>query len=318
MRHFHLFQHNSGINKAETTRKFSSSALLLISLSLCLLLAACGDEAQADREATVSALGRAVVLTATAAADDALSPGDLLATAESAAAEALATSSAVSAEATETAVTATAAAAALPPTSESPPPPAQPGALSPADIGAELAVYGLDPSAGDIVWLQPEVVLAGEGLQRFQPDSPLTAVPLQNFVLTANIVLSAPATACGFALRASNLEQLTDQHLLLVGQTAPEPLSFQTWQAGALSPNDVDGVVLANPVDADPQFNLAGVNRLAVVVQNETFTVYTNGIQVAEFTPLTQLEAGLTALAVVGEGGTAVCRFANSWLWLPR
>ena len=294
--------------------KFSLSPLLLISLSLCLLLAACGDEAQADREATVSALGQAVVLTATAAADEALSPGDLLATAESAAAEALATISAISAEATETALTA----AALPPAPESPPPPAQPGALSPADIGAELALYGLDPSAGDLVWLQPEVVLAGESLQQFQPDSPLTAVPLQNFVLTADIVLSAPATACGFALRASNLEQLTDQHLLLVGQTAPEPLSFQTWQAGALSPNDVDGVVMANPVDADPQFNLTGVNRLAVVVQDESFTVYTNGTQVAEFTPLTQLEAGLTALAVVGEGGTAVCHFANSWLWAPR
>jgi hypothetical protein len=291
---------------------------LLIALSLLLLLVACTSSPQADREATVAALGQAVVQTATAAADEDVSPQDLLATAEAAATQAVSTIAAFSTEVAAAAVTATALAAAAPPTAEPPPagtpPSPQLVEISSEAVEAELALYGVDPAAGALVWFEPVALLQGPGLQQFQPDSPLTAVPLQDFVITANIIMGGQAAGCGFSLRADDLEQLSSQHLLIIGSSDPGPLLLQTWQDAALAPDPERGVAFASPFATDPNFSLepGAANRLAVVAQGETFTVYSNGVLVAEFSPLVQLEAGLVALAGTGEAG---CRFENIWLW---
>jgi hypothetical protein len=316
MRHLHLFQPSFDVNKASKQGRFSCPPLLYVSLVLCLLLVACGGEATADREATVDALGRAVVLTATAAADEDVSSQDLQATAEAAATEAVSTIVAVSAEATEAAVTATAEADAQPPTPPPAPPPTGPGELSPDEIGAELVLYGVDPEAADLVWLQPDVVLAGAGLQRFQPGGPVAAVPLADFVLAADISRQNEGSACGFSLRADDLSQISAQHLLLIGLG---PLRLETWQDGDLSPDGFRGVTFTEASN-DPQFSLepGAVNRLAVVARGETFTVYSNGVEVMAVNPLTQFEAGLVALAVFSEEGVGACHFTNSGLWMLR
>jgi hypothetical protein len=290
---------------------------LLVTLSLWLLVA-CTGSPQADREATVAALGRAVVQTATAAADEDVSAQDLLVTAEAAATQAVATIAAFSTEVAAAAVTATALAAAAPPTPEPPPigtPPSPlAGEISAAAVDAELALYSVDPAAGLLVWFEPVALLEGPGLQQFQPDSPLAAVPVQDFVLTADILMDDQTTGCGFSWHADDLEQLSAQQLLLLGPGEPGPLLLQTWQGAALAPDPQQGVAFADPATADPLFSLeAGAsNRLAVVAQAETFTVYSNGTLVAEFSPLVQLDAGLVALAGISQSG---CRFANIWLW---
>ena len=318
MKNSHLFQPTSNRSK---TGQFSPSPplpLFLLLLFLSLSLTACGGEANSDREATVTALGQAVILTATAEAEDEETPRDLLVTAEAAATEIVATIAAVSAEATATVLAATAEAAAYTPTPPpSLPPPADPDApLSPAEIGGELLHYGFDPTAGELIWLHPDVILAGQGLTRFQPGAPLTTIPLQNFVLTADVMLAAPGSACGFAFHANDLTQIGDQQLLLLGPAEQGSLVLQSWQGGAFTP---DAVLFANPFDTDPQFNLepGSANRLAVVAQGGTFTVYTNGVLAAEFTPETQFGGGLTALATLSEFGVGACHFAKGWLWVP-
>jgi hypothetical protein len=311
MKHARLVQHS-----LTDSRHSFLFPVLLVSLSLGLLLVACDGGAQADREATVVALGQLVEQTATAVAGDDLSSQDLLATAEAAATAAMATISAVSTEAAESAATAAAVAAALPP--DATPSAAQPGVLSPEAVASELILFGLDPSVGDLVWAEPTAVLAGEGLQQFQPDSPFAAIPLQNFAVVADITSGQGTTACGFTLRATNLEQLSDQHLLLISPGEPGGLTFQTWQNGLLAPDEVSGAVLIDPAAQDPQFSLAAgaTNRLAVVAGGEAFTIYSNGVLVAELRPLVQLAAGQVALTGLDEtGGVADCRFGNAWLW---
>jgi hypothetical protein len=310
MKHARLLQHSLTV-----ARHFFLFPLLVVSLSSGLLLAACDGGAQADREATVVALGQWVEQTATAIAGDDLSSQDLLATAEAAATAAMATISAVSTEAAESAATAAAVAAVPPAVTPAAP---QPGVLSPEAVASELVLLGLDPSMGDLVWLQPTAVLAGEGLQQFQPDSPFATMPLQNFAMAADITSGQGTTACGFTLRATNLEQLSDQHLLLITPAGQRGLTFQTWQNGVMAPDEASGVLLIDPSTHDPQFSPAAgtMNRLAVVADGDTFTVYSNGVLVAELTPLAQLAAGLVALTGLDEtGGVADCQFSNSWLW---
>jgi hypothetical protein len=299
------------------TQEFCRFSLLLICLSFPFLLAACDSGRQTDREATVAALGELVVKTATATAGDELSSQDLLATAEAAATEAVATISAVTTQAAASAATA-AAIAAIPPEPQpagTPPPP--PGDSLPEAIAVELSLYGVNPLAGDLIWLIPELLLEGEGVQQLQAQDLPAVLPVQDFVLAADIVLGTESTACGFGLRAADLAQLRDQYLLLIDPSGSGQLVFQTWQNGALTPNEREGVLIADPTTFDPQFNLTpgSTNRLTVVAIGQTFSVYSNGLLVAEFVPVTELAAGLVTLSGISEAGTAVCQFSAAWLW---
>jgi hypothetical protein len=299
------------------TQEFCRFSLLLICLSFPFLLAACDSGRQTDREATVAALGELVVKTATATAGDELSSQDLLATAEAAATEAVATISAVTTQAAASAATA-AAIAAIPPEPQpagTPPPP--PGDSLPEAIAVELSLYGVNPLAGDLIWLIPELLLEGEGVQQLQAQDLPAVLPVQDFVLAADIVLGTESTACGYGLRAADLAQLRDQYLLLIDPSGSGQLVFQTWQNGALTPNEREGVLIADPTTFDPQFNLTpgSTNRLTVVAIGQTFSVYSNGLLVAEFVPVTELAAGLVTLSGISEAGTAVCQFSAAWLW---
>jgi hypothetical protein len=299
------------------TQKFSRFSLLLICLSFPFLLAACDSGRQTDREATVAALGELVIQTATAAAGDELSSQDLLATAEAAATEAVATISAVTTQAAAAAATAAAIAAIPPEPQPVGTPPPLPGDSLPEAVAVELSLYGVNPLAGDLIWLIPERLLQGEGVQQLQPQDLPAVMPVQDFVLAADIVPGTDSSACGFGLRAADLAQLRDQYLLLINPAGPGQLVFQTWQNGALTPNEREGVLIADPTTFDPQFNLTPgtTNRLAVVAIGQTFSVYSNGLLVAEFVPVTELAAGLVTLAGISEAGTAVCQFSAAWLW---
>ena len=295
----------------------SQFPLLLICFSFPFLLAACDSDRQTDREATVVALGELVVQTATAAAGDELSSQDLLATAEAAATEAVATISAVTTQAAASAATAAAIAAVPPEPLPAGTPPPQAETPLPEAVAGELRLYGLNPLAGELVWFIPELLLEGEGVQQLQPQDLPAALPVQDFVLAADIVLGAESTACGFGLRAADLAQLADQYLLFIDPAGAGQLAFQTWQNGVLTPNEREGILIADPTTFDPQFNLmpGAVNRLAVVAIGQTFSVYSNGLLVAEFVPATELAAGLATLASLREAGTAVCQFSAAWLW---
>jgi hypothetical protein len=56
-------------------------------------------------------------------------------------------------------------------------------------------------------------------------------------------------------------------------------------------------------------------NRLAVVGRGNTFTVFTNGTQIAQFTA-TLYDRGFIALVALSESGVTTCQFNNSWMWL--
>ena len=67
----------------------------------------------------------------------------------------------------------------------------------------------------------------------------------------------------------------------------------------------------------DPAFDWQndGTNRLAVVARGDTFTIFTNGTQVQEFTA-TEFDRGFVAMVALSESGRTVCEFNNTWLWL--
>jgi predicted pyridoxine 5'-phosphate oxidase superfamily flavin-nucleotide-binding protein len=305
--------------------------LQTIVLLLCaawLLLVACTDvsRSQTDREATVEALGRAVVLTATADVDDEISPQRLLATAEAAATEAVATIAAAGTEAASLALTATAVADLQPgiePAPEATPAPPAPAGFPAEAIEAELLLYRVDPAAGAPAWFAEEVVVSGEGLQQTSPDDPAFALPLQDFVLAADVLLEngSQDAACGFSLRGGGDEPFDSYYLLLLGYPEAGSISFEGWQDGALAPDEARGAAVFDAAALDPAFNLeaGAANRLAVVAQGDTFFLYSNGAPSGTVRPLLLLREGAVGFTAVRSGDeTAVCRFENAWLWLPE
>jgi hypothetical protein len=296
-------------------------ATILLTFAAWLLLAACTGTPQTNREATREALGRAVVLTATADVDDEVSPQRLLATAEAAATEAVATISAAGTQAASLARTAEAVAALQPaaqPLAEATPAP--PVASGLAAVEFELRLYDVEPAAGGVTWIEEEAILAGPGLQQEVPDDPAAAVPLRDFVLVADVALVGEAEACGFTLRATGTGEFESYYLVLIDRGGPMPITFQAWHNGALAPDEVRGAAAFNPAGLDPAFSLdeGASNRLAVVAQGGAFVVYSNGVRVGAVRPLLELAEGVVAFTAVNHSETAVCRFQNAWLWLTE
>jgi hypothetical protein len=302
---------------------------ILLLCTAWLLVVACRDvnRPQTNREATVEALGRAVVLTATADVDDEISPQRLVATAEAAATEAVATIAAAGTETASLVMTAQAEAALQPGVEPAPEATAAvvgPVGFSAEAIEAELLLYGVDAAAGAPVWFEEGVVVSGEGLQQMSPDDPVFVLPLQDFVLAADVLLENgdDGAACGFSLRAGGNEPdepFDSYYLLLLGRPEAGSISFEARQGGALAPDEARGAAVFDAAALDPRFNLdAGVaNRLAVVAQGDTFFLYSNGVPAGTVRPLLTLAEGAVAFTSLGGKGTAVCRFGKAWLWLP-
>jgi hypothetical protein len=296
-----------------------------ISMWLFLFLVAglavgCGSagEVAEEREATVDALRQLVVLTATAVAADEVSSEEVLATAEAAATEVVATISAASTEAAVM-VTATAEAAeatrAAAPAVTGPSPFELSGEAETAVIG-ELPLYNIDPTQGGPALGHPPVTLTLDGAQPVALTTEFRTVIVQDFALAADITpnVQSGSAGCGFALRAGTGENPI-QYVVIPGPPGSGQILLQTWQGGI--PLE-DETLSFNAADLDPAFTEANdaANRLAVVAQGQTLTLYSNGTRLGEATPATAITEGLVAFLAAGDSQEATCRFDNIWLWL--
>lgn len=298
-------------------------AFSLFTLYLIWAGAACTAESE-DRQATVDALGRLVVETATASAGDEITPQDRLATAEAGATEVAQTIVAESAtvEAAATAAAATAAALPSPTTLPSLPPselltPSPPPDPQLAAIEAELSQYGIDPAEGELAWIHSPVTLELEGLQQYAATSDFPDTIAGDFVLSADLTWNTESSeaGCGFGLRATALEPGTSQYLLLAVPREGGRVLFQTRLDGVMVATELFDLAV-NP--ADPLFNAqnGGTNKLAVVARGNTFAVFSNGALLGEISPPTELADGLVAFAALSDSGRTQCVFDDGWLWL--
>jgi hypothetical protein len=264
---------------------------------LCLLALTVSCSGGGSQAATAEALAASINQTATAAAASEVDAGSALLTAE-----AEATARSLEAEATQAAqgaqdtasVEATAAAA--------------------APILAELPTYGVDPSAGELRWIHPPVTLEVEGYLQTDSANIYLATVARDFVISADITWNTQTglTGCGFVLRSDGNEEAFNQYLAIATRGGNGSIAFIKQINGGSFNSQLESLG-----GRDPAFNAQndGTNRLTVVARGETFTIFTNGTQVQQFTA-TEFDRGFVAMVALSESGRTVCEFNNAWLWL--
>jgi len=274
------------------------TTLVLAGLCLLAVTVSCSSSGGGSgQEATAAALAASIDQTATAAAASEVDAGSALLTAEAEATvrsqEAEATQAAQGAEDAEV-VAATATAA--------------------APILAELPGYGVDPAQGQLGWIHPPVTLEVEGFMQTDSANKYLATVARDFVISADVTWNTQTglTGCGFVLRSDGNEEAFNQYLAIATRGGNGSIAFIKQINGGQFNSQLESIAGRDPVF---DWQNDGTNRLTVVARGETFTIFTNGTQVQEFTA-TEFDRGFVAMVALSESGRTVCEFNNAWLWL--
>jgi WD40 repeat protein/type II secretory pathway predicted ATPase ExeA len=108
---------------------------------------------------------------------------------------------------------------------------------------------------------------------------------------------------CGFRLRGRDNNNFYIVHVNQLGE-----LIFNAQVEDAWSENQVENVTVNRGSSAQ--------NELIVVVEGDLFSVYLNGLKVAEYRDNRLLRGDVALLAGTNEGsGDTYCQFSNAWLW---
>ncbi len=176
-------------------------------------------------------------------------------------------------------------------------------------IRSALASYGIDPNQGRLGWVHNPVTieLNTYGAQDYATDYP--SLLTRNFVVQADVtwVTRTGLAGCGFVFRADQEENFYGVGIF---RGATGVAGFGEYAHGQVVRNgiefrDAPAVLWRNDE----------TNRLALVAQENTFTLYVNG-QFSHQISYTTLDVGVTAFAALSESGTSICTFNNGWLWL--
>lgn len=273
----------------------------------CLAMAAlaCGIGGGPDQDATVEALSQSIALTATAAGVEEETVVELNPEETVAAIQAAATEQVQVEEATQVAVA----------TADTVDQSATEEALAP--IRAELPTYGIDPSVGNLGWIQPPITVQTEGYLQYDYGGDFLSTVARDFVLAADITWNTRfgSTACGYVIRSDGNEEAFNQYLVLATRGAQGHVGFAIMQDGEIKDDEVTDIYASG---IDPQFEWQNdtTNRMTVVGEGNTFTIYTNGTKIGEVTPSVAFDRGFTAFTALNESGDTTCHFDNAWLWL--
>jgi hypothetical protein len=268
-------------------------------LSLVLALAACGAES-GDQQATVEALGQAVVQTATAQAAVSVDQGQVVATVEAqATAQEQVAVATQAAAATEAALDQVATAAAF------------------APIEAELLSYGIDPAAGRLGWIHPPVTIHVEDYLGFDYANQFLETVAADFVAAADITWATQygSAGCGFVVRSDGNEEAFTQYLIIATRGAQGHVGFIVMREGEVSIDESQDIY-ANGIDPLFEWQNDTTNRIVIVGRGDTFTLYANGTQIGEITTEGGLAKGFVAFVALNESGYTDCQYNNAWLWL--
>lgn len=259
---------------------------------LAVLLTACGN---ADAE--VDELALSINQTATAAAAQEVDAASALLTAE-----AQATALVLELEATQ-------AAGAAQATQE-----AQATAAAAAPILNELPTYGVDPSEGYLEWIHPPATLDVDGFMATDYVNNYLGTLVKDFVISTDITWDTRTglSGCGFVLRSNGDEDAFDQYLAVASRGGNGSTVFIKQEDNSFFNIQVDSIRGRDPAFS---FQNGATNRLTVVGRGDTFTIFTNGVQVHQRTDA-EYERGFVALVVLSESGPSHCEFNNTWLWV--
>ena len=123
-------------------------------------------------------------------------------------------------------------------------------------------------------------------------------------------VCLAGLAGCGYVLRSDGNEEAINQYMVVASRGGSGTVFFVTQTGGNFFQE------LNFSTDRDPQFEWQNdnTNRLTVVARGDSFTIYTNGTQIAQVNDST-FTRGFVAMVALSESQQTYCEFSNTWLW---
>jgi hypothetical protein len=185
-------------------------------------------------------------------------------------------------------------------------------AAAAAPIIAELPTYGVDPSEGELAWIHPPVSIDVEGYLQYDYINHFIGTLVSDYVVSSDITWNTDTglAGCGYVLRSDGNEEAINQYMVIASRGGAGTVFFVTVTEGEFLHE------LNFATDADPQFEWQNdfTNRLTVVARGNSFTIFTNGTQIAQVTDDTYTR-GFVAMVALSESQQTHCEFNNTWLW---
>ncbi|MFZ0545420.1 MAG: hypothetical protein WAM60_08275 [Candidatus Promineifilaceae bacterium] len=184
-------------------------------------------------------------------------------------------------------------------------------------IMQELQSYGIDTSQGRLAWMQPPLTLFVEGYLQYDFDVEFVTVA-HNFVVASDITWNTQfgSTGCGYVVRSDADEEAGNRYFIVATRGGNgRVLSGVQLNGNLVLDDSVD--IYANGIDPAFEWQNDTTNRLVVIGRENTFSIYTNGTFLGDFTPESaSFERGFVAFVALNESGTTTCTFTNGYLWL--
>jgi hypothetical protein len=153
-----------------------------------------------------------------------------------------------------------------------------------APIQSDLAVYGVDPSQGVLGWVQPPLHVEVNQYRGKKFDNKFPMVMAKDFVMSSDVTWNTQygGSGCAFVFRSNGDQQSPSQYMVVMTRLASGHVFFAVAAQGEMM---IVKDFYANGID--PSFNAenGATNRLAVVGNGTTFSIYTNGVKLGDADP---------------------------------
>jgi hypothetical protein len=150
-----------------------------------------------------------------------------------------------------------------------------------APIIAELSMYGLDASSGEVGWMHEPLTLDVSGYQQFTYGNDFMNITAKNFVLASDITWNTQYgdSGCGFMFRSNGDKQKPSQYMVIATRFANGRVIFT-----AVIDGDLANMRDFYPKDADRTFQWQNntTNRFAIVARDNLIEIYTNLVKIGE------------------------------------
>ncbi len=153
-----------------------------------------------------------------------------------------------------------------------------------APIAADLSIYGVDSSQGQVGWIQPPLHLEVNQYQGRKFDNKFPTVIAQDFVMSSDITWNTQygGSGCGFVFRSNGNQQSPSQYMVVATRLAGGHVFFAVMAQGEMM---IVKDMYPHTIDTRFNANNGATNRLAVVGQGTNFSIYTNGVKLGDADP---------------------------------
>jgi hypothetical protein len=183
-------------------------------------------------------------------------------------------------------------------------------------IRAEVATYGVDPSAGNLGFIHPAISIEENDFEQVDWKNQNLLTVARDFVLAADVTWNSAfaESGCGFAVRSDGDEENPSQYLIGLTRGAQGHVLFAEQVAGEVDLNLVTDIY-ANGIDPQFEWQNETTNRIAIVGRGQEFTIYSNGTRLGTINGQAGFEEGFVAFFALNRSGGIRCDFDNAWLW---